>query len=116
MSLIPLGSLAPARISPEDRGPLPTRLVDSFGRVHNNLRISITDRCNFRCVYCMPEEMAFYDRAEILTYEEIIRVTGILARTGVDKIRLAGGDPTVRRDLPVLVRGLLQVEGLRDLS
>jgi GTP 3',8-cyclase len=97
-------------------GTMPERLVDAYGRVVTNMRISITDRCNFRCVYCMPEEMAFYDRAEILTYEEIIRVAGVLARTGVDKIRLTGGEPTVRRDLPVLIRGLLQVEGLRDLS
>jgi cyclic pyranopterin phosphate synthase len=97
-------------------GAMPERLVDGYGRVVTNMRISITDRCNFRCVYCMPEEMAFYDRAEILSYEEIIRVAGIVSRVGVDKIRLTGGEPTVRRDLPVLVRGLLQVNGLRDLS
>jgi cyclic pyranopterin phosphate synthase len=96
--------------------PFPERLVDSFGRVVTNLRISVTDRCNFRCVYCMPEEMAFYDRAEILTYEEILRVARIVVRVGVKKIRLTGGEPTVRRDLPVLVRGLVGIEGLRDLS
>jgi cyclic pyranopterin phosphate synthase len=84
--------------------------------VVTNLRVSVTDRCNFRCVYCMPEEMAFYDRAEILTYEEILRVVQIVARLGVNKIRLTGGEPTVRRDLPVLVRGLIAVPGLRDLS
>src|SRR5687767_11425276 len=94
----------------------PERLVDSYGRVVTNLRISVTDRCNFRCVYCMPEEMAFYDRSEILTYEEILRVAGIVARVGVTKIRLTGGEPTVRRDLPVLVRGLMEVPGLTDLS
>jgi cyclic pyranopterin phosphate synthase len=96
--------------------PWPEHLEDSFGRVVTNLRISVTDRCNFRCVYCMPEEMAFYDRSEILTYEEIMRVARIMTHVGVTKIRLTGGEPTVRRDLPVLVRGLMTVPGLRDLS
>jgi len=97
------------------RGPLPTRLVDGFGRVHTNLRISITDRCNFRCVYCMPEEMEFYPRGVILTYEEIVRLAGVASRLGVDKIRLTGGEPLVRRDLPRLIRALRGLP-LRDLS
>jgi cyclic pyranopterin phosphate synthase len=100
----------------ETPGDWPERLVDGYGRVVTNLRISVTDRCNFRCVYCMPEEMAFYDRAEILTYEEILRLAGIVAKLGVTKIRLTGGEPTVRRDLPVLIRGLLEISSLRDLS
>ena len=116
MSLIPLGSLAPARISSAARGPLPTRLVDSFGRVHNNLRISITDRCNFRCVYCMPEEMEFYSKGQILTYEEILRLSQVACSLGVDKIRLTGGEPLVRRDLPKLVRALTELGTLTDLS
>jgi cyclic pyranopterin phosphate synthase len=98
------------------RGPLPEQLIDGFGRVHNNLRISITDRCNFRCVYCMPEEATFAPRAHILTYEEIIRLAELMTRLGVDKIRLTGGEPTVRRDLPTLVRGLRALPGLRDIS
>jgi cyclic pyranopterin phosphate synthase len=102
--------------TPEARGPLPTRLVDGFGRVHNNLRISITDRCNFRCVYCMPEEMQFYPREVILSYEEIMRLARVAAGLGVDKIRLTGGEPLVRRDLPTLVRGLTELGTLRDLS
>ena len=68
-----------------------------------NLRVSVTDRCNFRCVYCMPEEMQFMPRAEVLTFEEITRVVRIVADMGVNKVRLTGGEPLVRRDLPVLV-------------
>jgi cyclic pyranopterin phosphate synthase len=109
-------SLAPLPVvSAAPRGAPPTRLVDGFGRVHTNLRISITDRCNFRCVYCMPEEMTFYPRDVILSYEEITRLARIATRLGVDKIRLTGGEPLVRRDLPKLIRGLGEL-GLRDLS
>ena len=114
--VIPLSSLAPVPAPPERTGPLPDRLVDSFGRVHSNLRISITDRCNFRCVYCMPEEMEFYPRDVILTYEEIMRLVRIAGRLGVDKVRLTGGEPLVRRDLPKLIRGLHELGTLRDLS
>ena len=87
---------------------MPTPLIDSFGRVHRDLRISITDRCNFRCVYCMPEEgMTWTPRAELLTFEEIERVARVLVeRFGFDSIRLTGGEPTVRARLPVLVEKL----------
>jgi cyclic pyranopterin phosphate synthase len=80
-------------------------LTDSFGRVHRDLRISITDRCNFRCQYCMPEEgMAWLPRDELLTFEEIERVARVFVeRFGFDSIRLTGGEPTVRAHLPVLV-------------
>lgn len=83
-------------------------LVDSFGRVHRDLRISVTDRCNFRCTYCMPEEgMAWLPRRELLTYEEIERVARLLVeRYGFDSIRLTGGEPTVRAHLPVLIEKL----------
>ncbi|MBW8825957.1 MAG: GTP 3',8-cyclase MoaA [Acidobacteria bacterium] len=83
-------------------------LVDSFGRVHRDLRISITDRCNFRCTYCMPEEgMVWMPREEILTFEEITRVARVaVEHFGVDSIRLTGGEPTVRHRLPVLVEQL----------
>jgi GTP 3',8-cyclase len=97
-------------------GPLPEQLIDGFGRVHTNLRISITDRCNFRCVYCMPEEATFAPRTHILSYEEIVRLGELMTRLGVDKIRLTGGEPTVRRDLATLVRALHALPGLRDLS
>jgi GTP 3',8-cyclase len=83
----------------------PEELVDSFGRVHRDLRISVTDRCNFRCTYCMPEEgMQWLPREEILSFEEIARIAGVFVeRFGVDSIRLTGGEPTVRAHLPVLV-------------
>ena len=83
-------------------------LIDSFGRVHRDLRISVTDRCNFRCTYCMPEEgMQWLPREEILTFEEIVRIARVcVERFGVDSIRLTGGEPTVRAHLPVLVEKL----------
>lgn len=85
-----------------------TQLIDGFGRVHRDLRISVTDRCNFRCAYCMPEEgMQWQRREDLLTFEEIERVARILVeRYGVDGIRLTGGEPTVRAKLPVLVEKL----------
>ena len=83
-------------------------LVDPFGRVIEDLRISITDRCNFRCTYCMPEEgMQWLPRSEVMSFEEIERLARIFVeRYGVRGIRLTGGEPTVRAHLPVLVRSL----------
>lgn len=83
-------------------------LVDGFGRVHRDLRISVTDRCNFRCVYCMPAEgLPWLPREELLSYEEIVRVAGLCVdRYGIDSIRITGGEPTVRADLPVLISKL----------
>src|SRR5690606_4214054 len=89
--------------------PAPARpLVDGFGRVHRDLRISITDRCNFRCTYCLPEEgIGWLPRAELLTYEEIERVARLFVeRYGFESVRLTGGEPTVRAHLPVLVAKL----------
>jgi len=85
-----------------------TQLIDGFGRVHRDLRISVTDRCNFRCAYCMPEEgMQWQRREDLLTFEEIERVARIMVeRYGVDGIRLTGGEPTVRARLPILVEKL----------
>jgi cyclic pyranopterin phosphate synthase len=91
-------------------------LVDTFGRTHNNLRISVTDRCNLRCTYCMPEEVTFVDRQELLSFEEITRFVEIVAPLGIDKIRLTGGEPLMRRDLPSLVRMLSKVPGIRDIG
>ena len=91
-SWIPLGSLGPARAARDE--PLPDRLVDQFGRVHNNLRISVTDRCNFRCIYCMPEEMEFYpDASRSSPTRRSCASPASRARLGVDKIRLTGGEP-----------------------
>jgi cyclic pyranopterin phosphate synthase len=89
----------------------PAPLVDSFGRVHRDLRISVTDRCNFRCTYCMPEEgMRWLPRSELLTFEELARVARMMVeRFGIESIRLTGGEPTMRAHLPVLVEKLAQL-------
>ena len=92
-------------------------LVDSYGRRIKSLRISITDKCNFRCTYCMPAEgLPWLKKAEILSYEEIERIARIAASIGIEQIRLTGGEPLVRRDIPDLVRQLRKIDGLRSLS
>ena len=91
-------------------------LLDTFGRRHNNLRISVTDRCNLRCTYCMPEDVTFRDRSELLSFEEIARFARVAASLGVDKIRLTGGEPLVRKDLHKLVRLLAAIPGIRDIG
>lgn len=96
--------------------PPPDRLIDSFGRVHNNLRISVTDRCNLRCVYCMPEEVEFLPRVSLLTFEEIERFVRVATTQGIDKIRLTGGEPLVRRDLPGLVAKIAAVPRIKDIG
>jgi cyclic pyranopterin phosphate synthase len=95
----------------------PQPLVDSFGRVHDSLRLSVTDRCNVRCFYCMPEsEVRYEKRSEILDFEEIERFARIAAGLGITKLRVTGGEPLVRRDLPVLIRNLAAIPGVRDLA
>jgi cyclic pyranopterin phosphate synthase len=92
-------------------------LIDTFGRLHDNLRISLTDRCNIRCFYCMPDEdVKFGPRDTILSFEEIERFAHVASRLGVRKIRLTGGEPLLRRDLPDLIRRLAAIEGLEDLA
>ncbi len=91
-------------------------LEDRYGRVHDDLRISVTDRCNLRCAYCMPEEPEWFPHEAILSYEEILRLTRIMLSRGVRKIRLTGGEPLVRRNLPALVRMLADEPGVEDLS
>jgi cyclic pyranopterin phosphate synthase len=96
------------------------RLVDTLGRPIRDLRVSVTDRCNFRCVYCMPKEVfgrdyAFLPRAELLTFEEIERLARLLAGLGVEKLRITGGEPLVRRDVETLVAMLARIPGL-DLT
>ena len=95
--------------------------VDTLGRPLHDLRISVTDRCNFRCTYCMPREVygrdyAFLPRAELLTFEEITRLARLFTQLGVRKVRLTGGEPLLRRDLPVLVRMLAAVDAIDDLT
>jgi len=92
-------------------------LRDSWGREIKSLRVSVTDKCNFRCRYCMPAEgLEWLERDELLSFEEIERLVRVLARMGVDEVRLTGGEPLVRRDLPVLVGMLAGTPGVRDLS
>ena len=92
-------------------------LRDGWGRELKSLRVSVTDKCNFRCRYFMPAEgLEWLGREEVLTFEEIARLVRVLARMGVDEIRLTGGEPLVRRDLPVLVELLAATPGVRDLS
>jgi cyclic pyranopterin phosphate synthase len=92
-------------------------LVDSWGREIKSLRVSVTDKCNFRCRYCMPAEgLDWLERDEILSFEEIARLVRLMARMGVEEVRLTGGEPLVRRDLPVLVSMLAGAEGVEDLS
>ncbi len=92
-------------------------LVDGHGRRISDLRVSVTDRCNFRCQYCMPAEgLPWLERAEILTFEEIERLVALLAGMGVCDIRLTGGEPLVRRDFPRLVGMLAEIDGLHDLA
>ena len=106
------------RASKSGEGPT---LADARGRTLRDLRISVTDRCNFRCVYCMPREVfgadhAFLDRKEVLSLEEIARLAGLFVELGVRKIRLTGGEPLVRRGLETLVRKLAAIPRLTDLS
>ena len=123
--------MATASDSLEDRTPTtageirpPMRrqtLTDTMGRPLRDLRISVTDRCNFRCVYCMPREVfgphfQFLSREEVLSFEEIHRLAGLFVAAGVDKIRLTGGEPLLRREVEKLVAMLAGLDGLRDLT
>jgi cyclic pyranopterin phosphate synthase len=92
-------------------------LIDGHGRRISDLRVSVTDRCNFRCQYCMPADgLPWLERSALLTFEEIERLVRVFASLGVDELRLTGGEPLVRRDFPKLVEMLARVPGLRDLS
>ena len=91
-------------------------IVDTFGRIHRNLRVSVTDRCNIRCQYCMPEHVDFLPSTEVLSFEEITRLVSLLAQMGINRVRLTGGEPLVRKDLPVLVKMLKSIDGINDLA
>ena len=96
---------------------MPAPFIDSFGRTHNNLRISVTDRCNIRCFYCMPaENVVFMQRRELLSYEEIERFVRAIVPCGVNKLRLTGGEPLVRKDLHRLVSRLASIPGVTDIG
>ena len=100
---------------------MPSPLLDNLGRPLRDLRISVTDRCNFRCTYCMPKEVfgrdyAFLTRADVLTFEEITRLTRVFVALGVEKVRITGGEPLVRRNLEELIGMLAGVPGIHDLT
>lgn len=101
-------------------GPLPAEpLVDGFARRIRYLRVSVTDRCNYRCTYCMPEELAdqlrFEPRSAVLTFEELARLVGVFARLGVRKVRLTGGEPTVRKGVVELVGRIARIAGIEQV-
>jgi cyclic pyranopterin phosphate synthase len=92
-------------------------LIDGMGRKIVNLRISVTDRCNFRCTYCMPaDNVEFMDRGELLSFEEITQVARVVAKMGIYRLRLTGGEPLLRKNLPTLVEMLDGVEGIEDIA
>src|SRR5512140_2285567 len=90
--------------------------LDRFGRKIHYLRISLTDHCNLRCVYCMPEDMTFRPNAEMMQDDEILVLTKIFADLGFDKIRLTGGEPTVHPDIVKIVGGIAAMPGIRSVS
>ncbi len=109
--LVQLGS------PPVSYAPASGPLIDTFGRTHSDLRISVTDRCNIRCFYCMPETGAeFVPVSELLSFDEITRFVSIALRLGIDKIRLTGGEPLLRPNLPALISRLGELSGIRDLA
>jgi GTP 3',8-cyclase len=108
---------AEARRREVERERTAVAMRDGFGRRIEYLRVSVTDKCNLRCVYCMPEEgLPWLGRAEILSYEEIARIVEVMAGMGLRRVRLTGGEPLVRRDLPRLVAMLRDVPGIEDIA
>ncbi|MBZ0188933.1 MAG: GTP 3',8-cyclase MoaA [Candidatus Obscuribacterales bacterium] len=93
------------------------KLIDNFGRKHTYLRISVTDKCNLRCFYCLPRQgLVWKKKEELLSFEEIERISRIFVSMGIEKIRLTGGEPLMRKDLPLLASMLSRIEGLRVLA
>lgn len=97
--------------------PTTPALLDRFGRLHTYLRVSVTDRCNFRCVYCLPESgTTWLPREDVLRYEEIARIVRVMAPMGLRRVRLTGGEPTVRKDIEALVAAVAAVPGLAEVA
>ncbi|MEM9943985.1 MAG: radical SAM protein, partial [Planctomycetota bacterium] len=93
-----------------------TSLRDRFGRIHTSVRVSVTDRCNIRCFYCMPEKVQFMPRKEVLSYEEIVRVISILARLGINQVRITGGEPLVRSNIWKLIQQIRSIGMIEDIG
>src|SRR5215208_2848286 len=92
-------------------------LQDKYGRTIRDLRISVTDKCNFRCFYCIPDEDIVWKRKQdLLTYEEIILISEVAVGMGVEKLRLTGGEPLLRKDIEFLIERLAKIAGVRDLA
>ena len=92
-------------------------LYDNHGRIINYVRLAVTDRCNLRCFYCMPEEgINFVPRQVLMSYEEMLRMMRALAKVGIEKVRITGGEPFVRKDLMLLLRGLAETEGIKTIN
>src|SRR5438552_11197302 len=98
------------------RGTVRMSFQDPFGRQITYVRISVTDRCNLKCVYCIPDGMEWVEKSDVLSYEEIARFVRILADMGVRRVRLTGGEPTVRRDLSTLVGLIRAVSSVEEIS
>ena len=111
--MIPLGYIGGGFIL-KDMGQ--GHLVDRFNRIATNLRVSVTDICNLRCTYCMSEDTQFLDESKIMTFDEIDRLIQIAVSLGVNKVRITGGEPLVRRNLPDLISRVLEVDGIKDVS
>ncbi|HKG89182.1 MAG TPA: radical SAM protein, partial [Nitrososphaeraceae archaeon] len=93
------------------------QLVDGFGRIARKLRVSVTDRCNMRCVYCMPSNNTdWFKQDDILSYEEIIRLVTVFVGLGIEKIRVTGGEPTVRPKIESLIQALSKINGIKSIS
>ncbi len=92
-------------------------ITDRYKRIIDYMRISITDKCNLRCIYCMPKDgIKLFEHSEVLTYEEIVRIVRVAAGLGVKKIRITGGEPLIKRDLPFLISSIKAIEGIEDIS
>ena len=114
---LPLLNLGKLRTLASADVPTSGPLIDSFGRHLQDLRVSLTDRCNFRCLYCMPEEgLPWLPTQKVMTFDEITRIVGLLVRLGIREVRLTGGEPTLRARLPELIKELAPLPGLESLS
>src|SRR5688500_11719654 len=121
LSAFPPCRLAPFTALPYRSPAVSVLLTDQLGRPLRDLRISVTDRCNSRCTYCMPREVfgagyAFLPKSEVLTFEEITRLAAIFVQMGVEKLRLTGGEPLLRKELDRLITMLASLNGVRDLT